>query len=253
MDEPLARQAAGLCRKAGADPEAVPGWIEEGRRRRAAARMPPFSGGLHGGAAPRRSRARYTVTGGCASVHLWTNPQDEIYPVQGNRWPGMKLPGPGSGGWTGTSADGMSTSASWPTWHLRCPRRRRRNWSRGAPGRSRGRTLLPRRRIEGPAAVAEPAWLLAGPGAARPGVAEVLTWHGIRPGSVAAGGRTACRITRATARAIRCARPCRGMAAGAHGEPSAATSSAASPGSKAPRSSTRTSSPRPGGAGITSG
>ena len=82
MDEPRARQAAGLCRKAGADPEAVPGWIEEGRRRRAAARMPPFSGGLHGGAA-RRSRARYTVTGGCASVHLWKNPQDEIYPVQG--------------------------------------------------------------------------------------------------------------------------------------------------------------------------
>ena len=50
-DEPLARQAAGLCRKAGADPEAIPGWIAEGRRRRAAARQPPFSGGLHGGGA----------------------------------------------------------------------------------------------------------------------------------------------------------------------------------------------------------
>ena len=49
LDEPLARQAAMLCRKAGADPEAIPGWIEEGRRRRAAARQPPFSGGLHGG------------------------------------------------------------------------------------------------------------------------------------------------------------------------------------------------------------
>ena len=48
-DEPLARQAAGLCRKAGADPEAIPAWIEEGRRRRAAARMPPFSGGMAGG------------------------------------------------------------------------------------------------------------------------------------------------------------------------------------------------------------
>ena len=82
MDEPRARQAAGLCRKAGADPQAIPRWIEEGRRRRAAARMPPFSGGLHGGAA-RRSRARYTVIGGCASVHLWKNPQDEIYSVQG--------------------------------------------------------------------------------------------------------------------------------------------------------------------------
>jgi hypothetical protein len=44
-DEPLARQAAGLCRKAGADPEAIPGWAEEGRRRRAAVRMPPPSGG----------------------------------------------------------------------------------------------------------------------------------------------------------------------------------------------------------------
>ena len=51
-DEPLARQAAALCRKAGADPEAIPAWIAEGRRRRAAARQPPFSGGLHGGGAP---------------------------------------------------------------------------------------------------------------------------------------------------------------------------------------------------------
>ena len=47
-DEPLARQAADLCRKAGADPDAIPAWIEEGRRRRAAVRQPPFSGGLHG-------------------------------------------------------------------------------------------------------------------------------------------------------------------------------------------------------------
>jgi hypothetical protein len=49
LDEPLARQAAGLCRKAGADLDAIPAWMEEGRRRRAAARRPPFSGGLHGG------------------------------------------------------------------------------------------------------------------------------------------------------------------------------------------------------------
>ena len=49
LDEPLARQSAGLCRAAGADPEAIPAWIEEGRRRRAAASKPPFSGGLHGG------------------------------------------------------------------------------------------------------------------------------------------------------------------------------------------------------------
>jgi hypothetical protein len=48
-DEPLVRQAAALCRKAGADPEAIPAWIEEGRHRRAAAGRSPFSGGLHGG------------------------------------------------------------------------------------------------------------------------------------------------------------------------------------------------------------
>jgi hypothetical protein len=50
-DEPVTRQAAALCRAAGADPEAIPGWAKEGRRRRAAARKPPFSGGLHGGGA----------------------------------------------------------------------------------------------------------------------------------------------------------------------------------------------------------
>jgi hypothetical protein len=42
-DEPLARQAAGLCRKAGADVKAIPAWIEEGRRRAARAGLPPFS------------------------------------------------------------------------------------------------------------------------------------------------------------------------------------------------------------------
>lgn len=47
LDEPLARQAAKLCRKAGADPAAIPAWAEEGRRRRAVANMPPASGGLH--------------------------------------------------------------------------------------------------------------------------------------------------------------------------------------------------------------
>ena len=43
MDEPLARQAAMLCRKAGTDPDAIPGWIETGRERRANAGRPPFS------------------------------------------------------------------------------------------------------------------------------------------------------------------------------------------------------------------
>ena len=41
LDEALARQAAGLCRKAGADPEAIPAWLEEGRRRRGAVGHPP--------------------------------------------------------------------------------------------------------------------------------------------------------------------------------------------------------------------
>ncbi len=53
LGEPLERQAAMLCREAGADPEAIPAWIAEGRRRRAAANKPPFSGGLHGGGARR--------------------------------------------------------------------------------------------------------------------------------------------------------------------------------------------------------
>ena len=55
LHEPLARPAAELCGKAGAGPEAIPGWIAGGRRRRDAARMPLFSGGLHGGGVPRRA------------------------------------------------------------------------------------------------------------------------------------------------------------------------------------------------------
>jgi hypothetical protein len=47
LDEPLARSAARLCRQAGADTDAIPAWIEEGRRRAASARRPPFSGGIH--------------------------------------------------------------------------------------------------------------------------------------------------------------------------------------------------------------
>jgi len=45
-DEPLARSAARLCRMAGADADAIPAWVDEGRRRSANARRPPFSGGL---------------------------------------------------------------------------------------------------------------------------------------------------------------------------------------------------------------
>lgn len=51
ISEPFDRQAARLCRDAGADAAAIPAWIEVGRERRAAASMPPFSGGLHGGGA----------------------------------------------------------------------------------------------------------------------------------------------------------------------------------------------------------
>jgi hypothetical protein len=43
LDEPLARQAAMLCRAVGADPEAIPAWAEVGRERRANAGRPPFS------------------------------------------------------------------------------------------------------------------------------------------------------------------------------------------------------------------
>lgn len=43
LDEPLARQAAGLCRQAGADLDAAPAWVDEGRRRKANAGKPPFS------------------------------------------------------------------------------------------------------------------------------------------------------------------------------------------------------------------
>ena len=52
LDEQLARQAAGLCRKAGADPQSIPLWIEVGREGAAKARLPPFSGGQHGGGGP---------------------------------------------------------------------------------------------------------------------------------------------------------------------------------------------------------
>jgi len=48
LDQPLVRQAAALCLKAGADAEAIPAWIEEGRRRRSAAGRPPPSGGVRG-------------------------------------------------------------------------------------------------------------------------------------------------------------------------------------------------------------
>jgi hypothetical protein len=43
LNEPIAWQSARLCRMAGADPEAIPAWIEEGRRRKANASRPPFS------------------------------------------------------------------------------------------------------------------------------------------------------------------------------------------------------------------
>jgi hypothetical protein len=44
LDEPLARQAAQLCRLAGADAALIPAWIAEGKRRVEAARKPPHGG-----------------------------------------------------------------------------------------------------------------------------------------------------------------------------------------------------------------
>ena len=44
LDEPLARQAAQLCRLAGADEALIPQWAEEGRRRAESRRKLPFSG-----------------------------------------------------------------------------------------------------------------------------------------------------------------------------------------------------------------
>ena len=35
LDEPVARPAARLCRQAGADPKAIPAWIQQGSRRSA--------------------------------------------------------------------------------------------------------------------------------------------------------------------------------------------------------------------------
>ena len=43
LDEPRARAAAQLCIAAGADESLMPGLVEEGRRRAAERRMPPFS------------------------------------------------------------------------------------------------------------------------------------------------------------------------------------------------------------------
>jgi hypothetical protein len=42
-DEPRSKAAASFCIAAGADQSLIPGWIEEGRRRVALRRKPPFS------------------------------------------------------------------------------------------------------------------------------------------------------------------------------------------------------------------
>jgi hypothetical protein len=43
LDEPRSKAAASFCIAAGADQSLIPGWIEEGRRRVAIRRKPPFS------------------------------------------------------------------------------------------------------------------------------------------------------------------------------------------------------------------
>jgi hypothetical protein len=52
LDEPLARQAAHLCRLAGADETLIRHWIAEGRRRAGAARIQPHSGQPRGSHLP---------------------------------------------------------------------------------------------------------------------------------------------------------------------------------------------------------
>jgi hypothetical protein len=47
LGEPKAREAARLCRLAGADEALIPRWVEEGRGRAARARTMPHSGRLH--------------------------------------------------------------------------------------------------------------------------------------------------------------------------------------------------------------
>jgi hypothetical protein len=43
LDEPRSKAAASFCIAAGADQSLIPGWVEEGRRRIAIRRKPPFS------------------------------------------------------------------------------------------------------------------------------------------------------------------------------------------------------------------
>ena len=66
LDEVFARSAARLCRMAGADLEAIPAWVEEGRRRRASARLPPFS-------APLRRRPGFEIL----DDFRWTGDDDD--------------------------------------------------------------------------------------------------------------------------------------------------------------------------------
>lgn len=84
LDEPLARQAAMLCRRAGADLEAILGWIEEGRRRRANAGRMPFSGGLRGGGVRRRGGpAGGTPLPGDVRLFIVEEPEGRDLLVQG--------------------------------------------------------------------------------------------------------------------------------------------------------------------------
>jgi hypothetical protein len=62
---PMHRLAVRLCRDAGADPAAIPGWIEEGRRRREEARRPPFSGGVRAPLGRAWQRRRLTHPDAC--------------------------------------------------------------------------------------------------------------------------------------------------------------------------------------------
>ena len=88
LDEPLARCAARLCRLAGADPEEVPAWIEEGRKRRAAARKAPPSGGVRG-LSQKSRRSHYLAAAVFPQDGERATAQNTPLPAGMHKWPGV--------------------------------------------------------------------------------------------------------------------------------------------------------------------
>ena len=92
LDEPLTRQAADMCRKAGADPDAIPAWIAEGRRRKANAGRPPFSESADrpGPQTPKLSRRGDAERTGLAGGVPARSPPAVIYARRIRRAPGAE-------------------------------------------------------------------------------------------------------------------------------------------------------------------